>query len=280
MKYIKINHPGGKINNTIIHGTDDIYWVLVLDNINELVRYMNAEIENEGYYYCHLNNEIFELIRNNPEDVFMAVKDRTDMTEREKGIANMLASKVLSTPEGVKIHGIVELAERLNQKALAMAKYIEKYGSVIVKPQGGFSDMSGYFDTWGCEILAEKETKGGWPKDGEPLSVDTLILENAPVLDSQFYDKVRERYPEGSIGTLFHLKQTDEKYIFECCKKAKNICIATDALDYEQVTNMIQMFMALERKNVYIMTYGLGYDNITNHPLYKKAVYQHNIYIH
>ena len=214
MRFIKINHPGGTINNKPITGNNDIYWVLVLDNVDDLVRYMDADIENNGYCYCHLNKEIFEMIKNNPEDVFMTVKYRTDMTEREKGIANMLAQKVLSTPEGVKIHGIIELADRLDKKAMGMAKSIERNGPIIVQSQGGYSDMAGYFQTWGCQILAEKETKGGWPQEKEPLKVNTLILENATILDTYFLNKVRERYPEGPLGTIFQLKQTDGQYIY------------------------------------------------------------------
>jgi hypothetical protein len=275
MRFIKINHPGGRIKN-IGDPNEAPYWCLVIDNIPDLLRYKDMEVECTGYHFVHMDDKLWELVKNEPSSVEMYVKVHPEIDDRQKGLARMLASKVASAPEGEKVHGLIEVGSYLDKKFDKMAIRIAEGKTLLIKPGGSYSDMASYFSDWGCKILEEVDGINGFPRDGETLKVKTLIIENAPMVQNDFIQRIQKLYP-GSIGSILEAKTTDERYIYQCINNAENICIMTEANDLIQINGMMKIFANVHRKNVYIETSKKGKENIVNDPIFKDVEFKHSI---
>lgn len=260
MKFVKLRFPKD----------GETQWRLIIDNIEDLAKYREADIEATG-----------QAIISMPKD--FGSESEIDYTvpakNRAEAMSRMIDAKARTTPVGEKVYPLVEMGLLLDKKAAGMLKVLNLYGAICVTQAGGYCGYEDFLNTWNAEVVETIEKGGtGFPSDGKPFTVDTLIIENSATVDTLFMKVVEAKFPKTSIGSICRVPETDERYLLQCISNAKNIAISTQASNAAQVDSFINMFLMLkDRKNVYIQTVADGKERIESHPKFKML--QHSITI-
>ncbi len=264
MKYVKLRLPSVPGN---LPGKTQVIesWHVVIDNLEDLFKYAKLDVElyTQAYLNTHKTSEgKFEVSHENDT--------------RVQVVATMMNIRIAGTPEGQKIYPLVELADIMDKKTLAMAKLIDRVGAIRINEVGGYCGYDSFVETWNAEVLQTivKDTVG-FPIESDALNAKTLILENQRV--SSTFKKEVEAITGDTAACIDALKEKDLTWVMKSIHNAHTIAFETQLQDMQQLDNFMELFTKLPRKRIIISLSEWRRPKLLGHHLWETNEARHEI---
>lgn len=242
------------------------YWIMLIDNIVDLIKYNEAETDLMG-----------SALINQPKDRNL----RHITGNREKVLDKLI--QIEHTKDKPK--SAIEVTSKLiNTKFINMLKGINDGKTLLINRNGGYCYYDSFVNIWnskGFKVLEEIEKDSTWfPTDYKPISSDVVFLENAESINTSFYltilNKFKLKYE--NVIKLTSLKEQDPKYIFEVIQLTKKVVIETEFVNQDQNDKMFEMFLKLtDSKTFIVKTTPEGKKDIMGHKNYSNFIKKHKL---
>jgi hypothetical protein len=279
-KFIKLKLKNVPKSRSISAETvsDDFYsfsWKLVLDNRDDFFKWAEYDAEASAHAFLSLAGK-----NSNSKGDYTHLGGLSD---REAGLATGI-KLAAHAADGKKIYPMIEAAKMNDLKQAAMLGQIMAGTTICIHENGvGWCVLESFIKTWDAEIVEELEKEGfAFPVDNEELKAETIVLENAPKEDWRYkyiLERVKQRISDTlSIGFIFSLKETDERYVFKAMNNAKNIYIESEFEDEKQISSVAKALMNMpEMKTLYINASKTATERLKSHKDFDMVSAKHKI---
>ena len=263
-----------------------VQWRLVIETEQDFFKYHKLDVENNTMAFISMdkkkdNDGVIHFL---PEDAeVMIQKGHTGgLPTSQMTVARYINAVINSKPQGEKVFPIVELSKLHEKKGLGMLRYIQEHGAIQLNEAGGWSGFDSFVKQWNGRVLDVIEKRDfGFPLDGEILTADTIILENAymPNCENSLFYKLDGRKGLGVIRTIHSLKEVDREWVGKCIYACKNVALRSQLMDDEQLDGFMKMFLKMPPKNIILFLDAQATDKLKAHPLFSQNNKLHNIEI-